>query len=119
MSIVGIALLRLPTFPLITSEIPWTREYNRGVMALDPSAIMREAQVGMRGSDDRNLVLLYIYLATGVVTLGVGITFAILFVCAYYAIDITKHLWLLAIPPASSLLINVFLIELYRKLTKR
>ena len=73
----------------------------------------------MKGSDDRNLILLYIYLAAGVVMLGVGITFLVLFVCAYYGIDITKHLWLLGIPPASSLLINILLIELYRKLTNR
>jgi hypothetical protein len=73
----------------------------------------------MRGSDDRNLILIYICLAGGVVALGVGITFAVLFVCAYYHVDITRNLWLLAIPPAFSLLINVLFIELYRKLTRR
>lgn len=73
----------------------------------------------MRGSDDRNLVLLYIYLAIGVVILGVGITFAILAFCAYYGINVTLHWWLMGVPAAASLLINVFLIELYRKLTKR
>jgi hypothetical protein len=72
---------------------------------------------GMKGSDDRHLVLLYLYLAMGVVTLGTGITFLMLFLCAYYGIPITQNLWLLVIPPASSLLINVLLIELYRKLT--
>jgi hypothetical protein len=73
----------------------------------------------MRGSDDRNLVLLYIYLAASVAVIGVGITFALLAFCAYYNIDITLHWWLLGIPVASSLLINVLLIELYRKLTRR
>lgn len=82
------------------------------------SAIMWE-RVEMRASDDRHLILLYIYLATGVVTIGVGLVFLILFVCAYYGIDMLKNLWLLAIPPAASLLINVLLIELYRKLTRR
>jgi hypothetical protein len=72
----------------------------------------------MKGSDDRNLILLYIYLAMGVVILGTGITFLILFLCAWYRIEITRNLWLLAIPPASSLLINVLLVELYRKLTR-
>ena len=72
----------------------------------------------MRGSDDRSLALLYISLASGVVMLGVGITFGLLAFCAYHNIDITLHWWLLGIPVASSLLINVFLIELYRKLTK-
>ncbi len=72
----------------------------------------------MKGSDDRHLILLYLYLASGVVVLGTGITFLILFICAYYHIEITENLWLLAIPPGASLLINVLLIELYRKLTK-
>jgi len=76
-------------------------------------------EIKMRGSDDRGLVMLYIYLAAGVVILGVGITFLVLFLCAYYDIDITRNWWLLAIPAAASLLINVFLIELYRKLTHR
>jgi hypothetical protein len=66
----------------------------------------------MRGTDDRNLILIYIYLAFSVVAMGVGITFGILFWCAYYGIEITDHLWLLAIPPASSLFINVLLVEL-------
>jgi hypothetical protein len=73
----------------------------------------------MRGPDDRHLVLLYIYLAAGVVVIGVGITFAILAICAYYGIDVTRNWWLMAIPAFGSLLINVLLIELYRKLTKR
>jgi hypothetical protein len=75
------------------------------------------AEITMKGTDDRHLILLYIYLAMGVVILGTGITFLILFLCAYYRIEILRNLWLLAIPPASSLMINVFLIELYKKLT--
>jgi hypothetical protein len=73
----------------------------------------------MRGFDDRNLVLLYIYLAAGCVIVGTGLTFGLLAICAYYKIDITLHWWLLTIPSAASLLINVLLIELYRKLTHR
>jgi len=73
----------------------------------------------MRGSDDRNLVIFYIALAAGVATIGTGITFALLAFCAYYKIDITLHWWLLAIPVFASLFINVFLIELFRRLTRR
>ncbi len=73
----------------------------------------------MRGSDDRYQILIYIYLAFSVMAMGVGITFGILGWCAYHGLKITEHLWLLAIPPASSLLINVLLIELYRKITHR
>ncbi|MBN1191376.1 MAG: hypothetical protein JXA46_16590 [Dehalococcoidales bacterium] len=72
----------------------------------------------MKGTDDRRLVLLYIYLAAGVFFLGTGITFLILCICAYYRVEIVRNLWLLAIPPISSLFINVFLIELYKKLTR-
>jgi hypothetical protein len=73
----------------------------------------------MRGSDDRNLILLYIFLAAGCVAIGTGITFALIALCAYYGINIMKNLWLLAIPPAASVTINVLLIELYKKLVKR
>jgi hypothetical protein len=73
----------------------------------------------MRGSDDRNLVLLYIFLAAGCVVLGTGITFALLAVCAYYGVNIMQNLWLLAIPPVASVTINVLLIELYKTLAKR
>ena len=73
----------------------------------------------MRGSYDRNLILIYIVLAASVFVMGVGITFGILLLCSYYGIQITTHLWLLAIPLISSLLINVFLIELYLKMTRR
>ncbi len=73
----------------------------------------------MRGSDDRNLILTYIALAAGVSAIGIGLTFGLLAFCAYYRIDITLHWWLLGIPVISSLLINVFLIELYRKLTRK
>jgi hypothetical protein len=54
--------------------------------------------------DDRNLVLVYIYLATSVVFLGVGITFALLTICWRLGVDITRHYWLLAIPPLISVL---------------
>jgi hypothetical protein len=73
----------------------------------------------MRGSNGHNLVLLYISLAIGVVILGAGITFAVLAFCAYYNIDISRHWWLLGIPVFLSLLINVLLIELVRKLIKK
>jgi hypothetical protein len=73
----------------------------------------------VRGSDDRNLVLLYIYLAGGCILIGTGLTFGMLAFCAYYGIDLTMHWWLLTIPPAATLFINVSLIELYRKLTHR
>jgi hypothetical protein len=73
----------------------------------------------MRGLHPVNLVFVFIYLAVSVVLLGVGITCGLLLICAYYQIELVKHLWLLAIPPAASLLINIFLIELYIKLARR
>jgi hypothetical protein len=66
-----------------------------------------------------NLIMVLISLAVSVAILGVGITFAILYICAYYNIALTEHLWLIAIPPAASLLINVLLIELYFKIVHR
>jgi hypothetical protein len=73
----------------------------------------------MRRWDERNLILVYVYLATSVIFLGVGITFALLVFCWNFGVDITQHYWLLAIPPAFSLLLNVLLIELYRKIARR
>jgi hypothetical protein len=73
----------------------------------------------MRSMTDRELIFFYLYMAGSVVALGTGITFGILYVCAYYHIDILEHLWLLGIPPLSSLFINVLLIEIYRKIVTR
>jgi hypothetical protein len=73
----------------------------------------------VRGMTDRELIFFYLYLAGSVLLLGTGMTFAILFISAYLNIDILTHLWLLAIPPLASLLINVFLIEIYRKIVMR
>lgn len=73
----------------------------------------------MRSMTDRELTILYLYMAGSVVLMGTGITFLVIFISALYNIDILTHLWLLAIPLAVSLLINVFLIEIYRKIVKR
>jgi len=62
-----------------------------------------------------NLTLYYIFLAVGCGAVGVITTFAVLIVCQYYGIDVTKNLWVLAIPLALSLFLNVSFIELYRK----
>jgi hypothetical protein len=69
--------------------------------------------------DNKSLVLIYISLAGGCVIIGTGLTFGLLAICAYYQIDLTQNWWLLLIPLAATLGINVFLIELYKKLTRR
>ncbi len=66
-----------------------------------------------------NLTLYYIFLAVSCTAVGTVITFVVLFVCEYYAIDISRNLWILAIPVVSSVLLNVFFLEVYRKLTQR
>jgi hypothetical protein len=73
----------------------------------------------MRGMTDRELIIFYLYMAGSVVAMGTSITFVILYACTYYNIDILTHLWLLGIPPLASLLINVLLIEIYRKIVIR
>jgi hypothetical protein len=73
----------------------------------------------MRGLDSRQLVVIYIGLATSCVFLGIGITFVVLLICAHLGIDVSKHLWVLTIPAASALILNVFFIELYLKLRRR
>lgn len=61
-----------------------------------------------------NLTLYYIYLAVACGATGIVLTFAVLFACEYYNIDIAKNLWVLAIPITLSLFLNISLVELYR-----
>lgn len=61
----------------------------------------------------------YIYLAVGTGVLGTAMTYTVLLVSQYYGIDLTRHIWLLAIPIVLSLIINVIFIELYRKRRRR
>ena len=66
-----------------------------------------------------NLTLYYIYLAVACGAMGIVLTFAVLFICEYYGIDIAKNLWVLAIPITLSLLLNISLVELYRWFRQR
>jgi len=66
-----------------------------------------------------NLVPYYIYLAITCTGLGIGSTDLLILFCQYHQIDIQKNLWLLAIPIAVSLFVNVLFLELYRWLRNR
>ncbi len=61
----------------------------------------------------------YAYLAIGCAILGTVLTVAVVLACQYLGIDIFAHLWVLAIPTAVSLAVNVALIELYDMLKKK
>ena len=65
------------------------------------------------------MVRKYIILATGCASVGVVITFVVLGVCQRLGINIDENLWVLAIPVVLSLMLNIALIELYRKYKKR
>jgi hypothetical protein len=73
----------------------------------------------MKNSSNRSLIFTYIYLASSCFALGIGILFLTLFICKYLNIDIFRNLWVLAIPLFLSLLINVFLIELFKKFKQK
>jgi hypothetical protein len=60
----------------------------------------------------------YIFLAGSCVSMGIIITFIVLGVCARLGIDIDKHWWIVAIPVVLSLIINIALVEIYRKFRK-
>lgn len=62
---------------------------------------------------------IYIYLAVGCLALGMILTFIVLFVCQYFSIDISKNLWIIAIPAVLSILLNIVFIELYLKYRKK
>lgn len=61
----------------------------------------------------------YIYLAVGCGILGVVITFIVISLCYYLAIDISKNMWILAIPAVLAITLNIFFIELYSKFSKK
>ena len=61
----------------------------------------------------------YIFLATGCVAVGVVIIFIVLGVCQRLGINIDENLWVVAIPAVLSLILNVVLLEIYRKFRKR
>jgi len=61
----------------------------------------------------------YIYLAVGTGALGTVLTLAVLFVCQHHGIDVSRNLWVLAIPIGLSLLLNILLIELYSKFKRK
>jgi hypothetical protein len=61
----------------------------------------------------------YIYLAVGTGVFGVAITFAVVLICQYLGFSMLDHLWLLAVPILLSLLLNVTIVEIYRKIKKK
>ena len=87
-------------------------------MALTPATANEKLWIEMKRSRYRSLILTYIYLAAGCVTVGTAMTFLLLFACEYYGIDIFKNLWLLAVPSISSLFLNVLFIEFYNKISR-
>jgi hypothetical protein len=66
-----------------------------------------------------NFIFAYIYLAVGSGFLGVVLTFLLLGICQYYAVDIYKNIWLLLIPLLLAITLNICFIELYRKYKKK
>ena len=62
----------------------------------------------------------YIFLAAGCVAVGVVITFIVLGVSLRLGINIMgESLWVLGIPAVLSVILNVILLEIYRKLRKQ
>ena len=62
----------------------------------------------------------YIFLAVGCVAVGVVIAFIILVVSQRLGINIMgENMWVLAIPALVALILNIILLELYRKFRRR
>jgi hypothetical protein len=61
----------------------------------------------------------YIFLAAGCASLGIIITFVVLAVCVRLGINIDQHWWIVAIPVVLSLIINIILVEIYRKFREK
>jgi len=73
----------------------------------------------MKHSSHRSLVFMYIYLAASCFAVGIGLVLLTLMVCKSLNVNIFTNLWVLLIPVVLTLIINVSLIELYRKITKK
>jgi hypothetical protein len=71
----------------------------------------------MKGPD--NLTLTLIYLAVGCGTVGIILTLVLVFLCQYLGIDILENLWLLMLPVTIAVILNISIIELYRKYRKK
>ena len=65
------------------------------------------------------MVTEYIFLAAGCVVVGAVLTFLVLGISVRLGIDINENIWVLAIPAVLSLLLNIALLELYRKYRRR
>ena len=65
------------------------------------------------------MVMDYIDLAVSCVAVGVVLTFVVLGVCQRLGININENFWVVAIPAVLSLILNVSLLELYRKYRRR
>lgn len=61
----------------------------------------------------------YIFLAAGCVSVGIVVTFAVLGICQRLGINIDENIWVVAIPAVLSLVLNVTLLEVYRKHKRR
>lgn len=61
----------------------------------------------------------YAYLAIACGALGTIITLVTVLVCAVLGVDITTHLWILAIPITLTLIINISLVEAYDRAKKK
>ena len=65
------------------------------------------------------MVMEYIFLAGSSVVVGVVLTFIVLGVCQRFGISIERNIWVVAIPAVFSLILNVSLLEVYRKFRKK
>ncbi|MDO8473117.1 MAG: hypothetical protein Q7T05_04790 [Dehalococcoidia bacterium] len=61
----------------------------------------------------------YAYLAIACGALGAIITLITVLVCGVLNVDITTHLWILAIPITLTLIINISLVELYDRVKRK
>jgi cytochrome c biogenesis protein CcdA len=61
----------------------------------------------------------YVFLAAGCISLGIIITFVVLGLCQYLGINIDENWWVVAVPVVLSVIINITLIEVYRKFRRR
>ena len=62
----------------------------------------------------------YIFIAVGCVVVGVVLTFVVLAISQRLGISVLgEYIWVLAIPVVLSIILNITLLEIYRKFRKK
>lgn len=71
----------------------------------------------MKNND--NTIIVYVYFAIASLVFGVILVFAMLLLSQYFGIDIFENWWMLILPVILAAILDIILIEIYRRRKKK